>query len=135
MPFRRRLARSGDPGGTRRIPDGDDRLGIETVFGLDDLVLFRFRLIDVAKRALVNEREMGVVEGVLHQPKCGRVPSIIELVNAAIAGRVLFGNLGDGAQRLVESDPDIAKARGGTEEPQELALFRSCHPALGLVDL
>ena len=52
--------------GCGRIADRHDRLGDEAVVVFDDFVFLRLRLIDVAERALVDEGEMGVVEGVLH---------------------------------------------------------------------
>ena len=65
---------------------GDEGLGLEAVIGLLDLVLFRQRLAELAERALVDEGEMRVVEGVLHQPERRRVPHLVELRDAAVSG-------------------------------------------------
>src|SRR5579859_37279 len=108
MTFGGRLRRAGDPAGAWRIADGDDGLGVETVFVLGDLVFLWLRLIDVAEGALVHEGKVRVVERVLHQTQRRRVPFFVELVDAAVARHPVFGNIGDVAQGLIERDPDIA---------------------------
>src|SRR3984957_20070457 len=111
----RRLRRAGDPEGAGGIADRDDRLGIKAVIGLGDLVFLGLGLIDIAERALVDEGEVRIVERILHQAERGRVPFFVKLVDAAIARRAVFGNVGNVAQGLIECDPDIAIAGLGAE--------------------
>ena len=77
-----RLGRAGDAVLHRRIGDRDERLGLEAVVGLLDLVFLRQRLVELAERALVDEGKMRVVEGVLHQAERRRVPHFVELRDA-----------------------------------------------------
>ncbi len=104
-----------DAGRVRRVADRHDRLGLETVIGLDDLVLLGLGLVDVTERALVHEGKVRVVERVLHQPQRGRGPGIVELVDAAVFRIAILGHVGNLAEWLIEGHPHVAIARVGAE--------------------
>src|SRR5258708_34075886 len=65
-------------------------LGFEFEAGrrLGDLDRGWLRLFDIAEGLAVDERDMRVVERVLHQPKAGAAPYFVELTASAESGRV-----------------------------------------------
>ena len=63
----------------------------------------------------MNEGEVRVVERVFHHPQRGRIPSIIELMDAPVGGIAILRQVGDRKQRLLERDPDVAVARVAVE--------------------
>ncbi len=105
-----RLRASRDLVRRRRIERVGHRLGIEAAPRLVDGVAPGLGLMQVTEGAAMHEREVRIVEGVLHQPQWRRPPDLIELRDAS---ECRVGVLGDLEQRLhgiVERDPDIAIA-------------------------
>ena len=92
----------------RRVDDGHARFGLEAVGRVDELVDLRHRPVRVAEGALVHEREVRVVERVLHHPHRAGLPLLIELEDAAVAGAAVLGKRGDRQQRVGQRDPHVA---------------------------
>jgi hypothetical protein len=100
--------------------------------GFGQFVFLRFRLVDVAERALVDESEMGVVERVLHHSQRRASPQFVELMDAAEREVVLVWQVGNVVDRLAEADPDIAVARLGVEGPGARVRNRLFERELGI---
>ena len=106
--YDRRSGAAGDAMRRRRVEDRHARFGLEAVVGLDQFVGLRHRALRVAEGAEVHEREMRVVERVLHHAHRACLPLLVKLEDAAVVGPAVFGEVGDRAQRVIERHPHVA---------------------------